>query len=40
MVNPNVQYDPTQTLAIPCGIAARSFFNDNYVLFRCDLTNP
>ena len=37
MHNPNAKYyKPDRTMAIPCGLAARSTFDDSYVLFRCE----
>ena len=37
MVNPDSKYkDPTRTIAIPCGLAARSTFDDSYILYRCE----
>jgi len=28
--------DSSRILAIPCGLAARSTFDDSYTLFRCE----
>jgi len=41
MLNPDVVVsDPNNTMAIPCGLNARSTFDDSYKLFRCPKENP
>jgi len=39
MVNPYSRYNNdtnTRIMAIPCGLAARSTFDDSYTLYRCE----
>ena len=40
MINKNVKFDPNTTVAIPCGLNARSQFDDSFKLFRCPVSNP
>jgi len=40
MLNQDVIVDPETTLAIPCGLNARSTFDDTYKLFRCPASDP
>jgi hypothetical protein len=35
MINPLVRFDKDRVMAIPCGLSARSTFDDSFVLFRC-----
>jgi hypothetical protein len=36
MVNPHSKFNKSEVMAIPCGLSARSTFNDNFTLFRCE----
>ncbi len=38
MVNPDSIFDKDKTMAIPCGLSARSTFDDSFVLFRCEIS--
>jgi len=40
MKNPDIKFDPNTTIAIPCGLNARSTFDDNYTLYRCPVDTP
>ena len=34
--NKKVSYDNLELPAIPCGLIAKSFFNDTFELYKCD----
>ena len=40
MLNPDVIVQNNVTMAIPCGLNARSTFDDTYKLFRCPVGDP
>jgi hypothetical protein len=40
MKNSSIKFDPNKTIAMPCGLMARSTFDDTYKLYRCPLDTP
>ena len=36
MLNAKQPFPPAQTLAIPCGLVAKSQFNDEFILWKVD----